>query len=145
MLREVKIDCYHYFVDDQHQIQGEYKSWREDGSAYEHCFYLNDELHGIYTRWHTNGNRWLYIEYTHGLMTGEHKIWNKDDLLVTHCLHRNDKLHGEYRDWDENGQLSTHCFYINYVPVSLNTLPYPITGEDRFYFTLKYDLQLLPI
>ena len=71
MLTEVKADTRHYFIDAQDRIQGEAKWWWDNGTMWEHCFYIDDKCHG------------------------ERKIWDPDGTLVSHKFWVNDDI---YRD-----------------------------------------------
>ena len=78
---------YHYFEDENNDYHGEFKSWYSNGTLYKHCFYENGKAHGEYKSWWTNGT------------------------LEAHCFYKNNKLHGEYKEWWSNGTLREHYFY----------------------------------
>ena len=120
MLREITNKHQHYFRDEKGLYQGEFKTWRKDGTLWAHGIYVDGKVHGEYKRWWANGER------------------------SEHSFYRNDKHHGEYKSWHENGQLQYHCFFVNGTEVSFDEIPYPTTPEERMLFVLKYDLQLLP-
>ena len=48
MLTEIKTDDQHYFVDDHHRIQGEYKRYHVNGQLRVHSFFQNGNYHGEY-------------------------------------------------------------------------------------------------
>lgn len=89
-----------------------------------------------------------YFINEHGHWHGEFKEWWVSTLMKiprTHCFYVNDKRHGEYKYWDSNGILLHHCFFVNDIYTPFSEILYPNTAEDRLYFTLKYNLPLLPI
>lgn len=119
MLKECVDNTAHYFIDIQYQLQGEYRRWYPGTQQLrEQCFYVNGKLHGECKLRDINGN------------------------LTEHCIYNNDKIHGECRRY-KNGQLTDHCFFINTRRVEFDESSYPVTGEDRMYFALKYGVPLL--
>lgn len=121
MLKEIKTDTAHYFVDEFRYKQGEYKKWHKNGQLCYTCYYIDNSAHGEYREWWDNGQMKFFLCYN------------------------TDEFHGEYKCWNENGQLEKHCFYINGLEYSFDEIPYPKTEEDRMYIKLKYDLKLLPV
>jgi antitoxin component YwqK of YwqJK toxin-antitoxin module len=69
MLREIKNDVAHYFVDEYGFRQGEYREWHGNGKMWEHCFYVNDERSGEYKLWNTCGE------------LAEHGFYVNDDIF----------------------------------------------------------------
>jgi antitoxin component YwqK of YwqJK toxin-antitoxin module len=115
-LTEFKSDAEHYFIDENGQKQGEYKSWYSNGQLREHGFFVDGKLHGEFKWWHENGH------------------------LYTHCFYVDGKRHGEYKWWHDNGQLCVHCYYAdgNMVIDFLKEPDLcPVTDEVKTYFALK--------
>lgn len=75
---------------------------------------------------------------------GEYKLWHDNGQLWVHCFYVDNNWDGEFKTWHNDGTLYNHCFYVNDTEVSFDEIPYPETEEDRMYFKLKYNLQLLP-
>ena len=62
----------HYFLDEDDLLQGEYKTWYENGNSWEICNYKNGKKHG------------------------EFKEWDDAGKLVIDCIYKNEILHGKY-------------------------------------------------
>lgn len=90
-------------------------------------------------------NNFHYFFDEQGRIQGEYKVFWNNGQMNRHLFMLDDKWHGEYKQWHENGTLSYHCFFVNDEEVSFDEIPYPKTPEDRMYFTLKYNLPLLPV
>ena len=126
MLKEFKTRTYHYFIDEQRIKHGEFKHWHDNGKIKEHCFYVNGNMHGEYKQWHENGQLFIYGIYVNNTLHGEYKLW-------------------ALKKWYTRKITDVHCFFVNGKEVPFNKIPYPTTNEDRMFFMLKYDLQLLPV
>lgn len=145
MLREIKNQFIHLFKDEQDRKQGELKIWHNNGQLEEHCFYIDNMLQGEFKHWYDNGTLSEHCFYVDNVRDGEYKEWWANGQLEEHCFYVNGDLHGEFKQWDEEGELLEHCFHIEGEHVCFVRIPYPNTEEDRMYFKLKYDLQLLPV
>ena len=69
------------------KLDGEYKSFYENGKLLEHCFYKGGKLNGEYKWFWANGK------------------------LEEHCFYKDGELDGEYKSFRDNGKLEEHCFY----------------------------------
>jgi antitoxin component YwqK of YwqJK toxin-antitoxin module len=67
-LTEFKSDAEHYFIDENGQKQGEYKSWYSNGQLREHGFFVDGKLHGEFKWWHENGHLYTHCFYVDGNM-----------------------------------------------------------------------------
>ena len=63
MLIEFKDTYYHYTIDDQHCLQGEFKSWWSNGKLEVHCVYINDKRHGEFKQWDSYGQLNVHCFY----------------------------------------------------------------------------------
>ena len=92
-------------------IDGEYKSWYNNGQLECHYFYKDGKLHGEYKSWYNNGQPGSHYFYKDGKLRGEYKSWYDNGQPGSHYFYKNGRLHGEYKNWHDNGQLERHCFY----------------------------------
>ena len=111
MLKEIKTNTQHYFIDENGLKQGEYNSYHDNGKLWIHSFFLNNNLHGEYKNYHNNGQ------------------------LMTHSFYQNDNLHGEYKSYGVNGKLDYATFY--YHGNDLNVNPDTLTKKDKTYILLS--------
>ncbi len=160
MLREIKDNFSHYFIDEKSRRQGEYKDYRiNNGQLWEHSFFLNNERHGefkIYQEngqlgrhsfyqhgnihgesksYHENGHLYIHSFYIHGRCEGETKIYYDNDKLNEHYFYQNDMRHGEYRRYRKNGQLN-HATYF-YQGTDLKVDPATLTEKDILYIMMS--------
>ena len=112
MLKEIKTDWSHYFIDAQGRYQGEYKEWYGNGNMWMHCFYVDGKLHG------------------------ERKYWDPEGNICTHCFDVDGKLHGEHKWWNKDGTLVSHRFYID-DQVYRDLLVNPVDNKDKFLITIE--------
>ncbi len=111
MLTEIKTDDQHYFVDDHHRIQGEYKRYHVNGQLRVHSFFQNGNYHGEYKSYQKNGRPYVYAFFKNGI------------------------LHGEYKHYHRNGKQWEHSFY--YQGTNLNVDPNTLTEQDKTYILLS--------
>ena len=111
MLREIKTNSYHYFLDEKGLFQGEYKSYHENGHMYVHTFHKDDNIHGEYKSYFRNGHMWEHVLYQNGVE------------------------HGEYKQYQRNGKLRHATFY--YQGIDLKVDPDTLTEQDRVYIMMS--------
>ncbi len=111
MLKEIKTNYQHYFVDENDHLQGERKVYRDNGQLHLHSFYQNDKRHGEFKLYHNNG-----------------KLWE-------HSFFLNDKLHGEYKRYHYDGSLVYATFF--YQDKDLKVNPDTLTKKDKTYVLLS--------
>jgi antitoxin component YwqK of YwqJK toxin-antitoxin module len=92
-------------------INGEYKSWYDNGQICEHCFYKDRYLDGEHKVWYDNGQIYTHSFYKDGDLDGEYKVWYDNRQIKKHCFYKDGKLDGEYKLWYDNEQIKEHCFY----------------------------------
>jgi antitoxin component YwqK of YwqJK toxin-antitoxin module len=86
MLREVKNDRFHYFVDNEGRYQGEYKDWDGNGQMTRHCFYVDDRRHGEFKRCYSNGTIWFHDFYVDGKVYRDlikEPVTDEEKFLIT--------------------------------------------------------------
>ena len=135
MLKEIKTDTRHYFVDDQNRKQGEYKSYYDDGQLWGHAFYLNDKRHGEYKYYRSNGQLFEQSFYINGKHHGEYKSYHINGELEIHCFYQNSCLHGEYNSYYYNGKTNFATFF--YQGKDLNVDLNSLTEKDKAYIMLS--------
>lgn len=103
----------HCYFDYAGNLNGEYKSWCNNGQAKLHCFYKNGKLEGDYNEWYYNGQLLAHSFYRDNKLDGEHKQWWFNGQLFMRCFYKNGKLEGEYTKWYDNNRLLEHYLYKN--------------------------------
>ncbi len=63
MLREIRSKTVNYFVDGNGKVQGEFKSYDDNGQLLEHSFYQNGKHHGEYKDYCRNGQLFEHTFY----------------------------------------------------------------------------------
>jgi antitoxin component YwqK of YwqJK toxin-antitoxin module len=111
MLKEIKTNSQHYFIDENDHLQGEGKAYRDNGQLHLHAFYQNDKLHGEFKDFHENGQVW------------DHKFY------------QNGKLHGDFRRYNDDGTIHFATFF--YHGNDLNVNPDSLTKKDKTYIMLS--------
>lgn len=145
-MKEFRHPTYHYFCDDNKQIQGEYKSWYLNGKLSSHCFFIDNLLNGPFKRYYeSTGHLAQECNYINGNIEGEMFVYWESGELQKHCHVKNTQYHGEFKEYTRSGELIEHCFYISGQRISFKDIPFPKCEIDRMYFILKYDLPLLPV
>ncbi|QYB17622.1 hypothetical protein PV-S19_0258 [Pacmanvirus S19] len=91
--RRIYIDYNHY----------ELTRWRSDGSIIEKCYYLDDELHGIYRKWYSNGNKNIVAQYSHNKLCKKYKKYYDNGQIMEHVTNvgiiKVKKDHTNYHGW----------------------------------------------
>ena len=111
MLKEIKTEYQHYFVNVLNQKQGEYKSYHHNGDLQCHCHYVNGDRHGEFKEYYHTGN------------------------LRIQCHYINDNLHGEYKEYYQNGNLYHATFH--YQGKDLHVNPNTLTQKDKTYIMMS--------
>jgi antitoxin component YwqK of YwqJK toxin-antitoxin module len=111
MLKEIKTKTYHYFVDEDNRIQGEYKDYHENGQLWVHSFYINGNRHGEYKSFYGNGRKFEHIFFQNG------------------------NIHGEYKAYHDNGIILRETFF--YQGKDLNVDPDTLTEKDKIYIMMS--------
>ncbi len=111
MLKEIKSDTIHFFVDENNLIQGEYKRYHENGQLYIHTFFQNGNRHGEYKSFYGNGRKFEHIFFQNG------------------------NIHGEYKAYHDNGIILRETFF--YQGKDLNVDPDTLTEKDKIYIMMS--------
>jgi len=106
-----RIKAKYYMLDDK--MDGEYKSWHQNGNMSICCFYKKGVLHGDYTDWYQNGQLWEKRFYIDNKLNGQIKVFYEDGQQQYTVYYKDDLREGEYKEWDEEGLLITHYIYEN--------------------------------
>lgn len=123
-LREIKDNRQHYFVDENHRIQGRYVDYHTNGNVWEECNFVDNNRHGLRRIYHYNG------------------------ILMWEFFVSNDKEHGECKEYSETGKIISHKIFIDDKPrfltdderQELNNIS---SCEELLAMTLKYGVPLL--
>ena len=86
----------HWFEDENGKKQSEYKSWYENGTPREQCFYKDGKRHGEYKLWYDNGTLYELCFYKDGTKQGEYKSWRSNGTLWVHCFYKDSVIIEEY-------------------------------------------------
>ncbi len=135
MLKEIKTNTHHFFVDENGHIQGEYKVYYYNGHLYIHSFYLNGKRHGEYKLYHDNGQLWEHTFFQNDKHHGEYKLYHDNGQLLEHFFFQNGKHHGEYKHYCINGQLRYATFY--YQDIDLKVDPDTLSEQDKAYIMIS--------
>ena len=79
---EIETDDQHYFVDDHHRIQGEYKRYHVNGQLRVHSFFQNGNYHGEYKSYQKNGRPYVYAFFKNGILHGEYKHYHRNGKRI---------------------------------------------------------------
>jgi len=98
-----------FWIDDNGQLQGEYKSFYENGQPERISTYLDNQLHGEVKHWFDDGQlQHHYFSYRDQLH-GPHFIWSEAGVLLSSYNYRYNKPHGPCTVWDNFGRIQ--CKY----------------------------------
>jgi antitoxin component YwqK of YwqJK toxin-antitoxin module len=134
MLREIKTNTHHYFVDENNLKQGEYKFYHENGQLSIHTFYQNGKCHGEFKSYYGNGQLWEHAFYLNNNLHGEYKRYHKNGLYI-HTFYLNGKLHGEYESYHDNGVIEYATFYCQGKNLEVNSNS--LTEKDKVYIMMS--------
>lgn len=118
-LTEFKSDEEHYFSDELGLLQGEYKSYDENGQLQIQVFYKDDILQGKYTSYHSNGQ------------------------LFHHCIMVDGILNGEFKKCDSEGRVSMHVLYKQGDILDIDVVIDNLTSEDKAFLVLQHGIKFL--
>ncbi len=137
MLREIKSDTFHYFIDEQNRKQGEYKTFHDNGKPWVHTFLVNDKPHGEYKIFHYNGGLYEQSYFQYGKRHGKYEshYYFKSEQLCVQSSYQNGKLHGAYKHYHDNGIIHISTFY--YQGTDLKVDPNTLTEKDKAYMLLS--------
>ena len=135
MLTEIKLDTFHYFIDENGLKQGEYKSFHADGQLWVHTFFINGKQHGEFKTYHINGKLSEHSFYLNGKRHGEYNAYHDNGKMWLHSFCLNGKLHGEYKTYYDNGNLNHATFY--YQGTDLNVNPEDLSEKDKVYIMMS--------
>lgn len=67
---------------DKGLLNGESRSYYEDGKPWSLNTYTNDTLNGPYTTWHANGQVYIQGQYVHGEPSGQWSFFKDDGTIA---------------------------------------------------------------
>lgn len=67
------------------------------------CFYMQNRIHGLSTKYHWNGETAEKLEYNRGIKSGMWKQYFNDGTLCLQASYNKGKLSGEFLSWHTNG------------------------------------------
>ena len=70
-------------------IDGEHKTYYDDGTLMRHCHYMNGKRHGEFRDYRKDGTQWEHCHYVNGRFHGEFKYNSKDGSQLWHCYYVN--------------------------------------------------------
>ena len=70
-LKHIKTSNEEYYEDSEGLKQGEFKRHYHNGELNIHCYFKNDELHGLYKKHYINGQVCNICNYINGEISGE--------------------------------------------------------------------------
>lgn len=83
--------------DEQHQKQGEFKEWYDNGQLKELKVYKDDKLNGQVQTWYEDGKPESAIDYVNGAEQGWSRAWKQDGSLNSECQYQAGERLGECR------------------------------------------------
>ena len=97
-----KLKVYEEYRVKYGERNGECKTFYEDGTLYELCYYKNDFKNGECKVWRKDGSLRAIYNYKDGLLDGEHKKWYPNGNLHSQELYK-DGLLVECKYWNSKG------------------------------------------
>ncbi len=96
---------------------------------------MNDTLHGIYRKWHGNGELQIYGEFVHGLYEGNWLYYDDYGILIGEGKYKAGS--GEQRFWNPDGSLFTRTQYVNNLKHGKEFYYHP-DGELEYIIRYEY-------
>lgn len=90
-----------HFRNDRYEGKASY--WYEDGKLQLECFYKNNLLDSIMTRWYNTGIKQEEAHYKNNKLDGTTITWDKKGNLESNSIYNNGVLNGPYREWYGDG------------------------------------------
>ncbi len=63
--------------------------------------------HGLYTQWHSNGQKAIEGKYVNGVKHGQHQTWHSNGQKAIEGKFVDGVKHGQHQTWHSNGQKAT--------------------------------------
>lgn len=135
-----------YFVDND--LDGLYKEWHENGGMRTECVYAANKIEGLYREWYDSGVIRAECFYVNSKLNGLYKEWHKCSALRIKCFYKDNQYHGEYRQWFPDGKDCSHYFHSDGVEItneikSLVSDIKHITTEERVLIKLRFGIECL--
>ena len=96
-----------YYNDKGEYIRhGVYYRYHFNGQLAEKSFYQDGQLSGKRLTWYENGKPESDIEFNNGAFHGSYKVWYANGNPNTEGVFKNNERIGTWKAWDVNGELS---------------------------------------
>lgn len=97
---------------------GSYQSYKFGGKPYIFCNYVKDKMEGEYIQffgWSHHGEAQIEIKtfYKDDMKHGLFERYHPNGELFVQCEYSNDILHGNYQEWTPEGLQIEDCEYVN--------------------------------
>ncbi len=111
-------------ADGTEVIHGIYSRWHENGQPEYETNFDHGKKDGQAVRWHMNGEVWVEEIYVGGLKEGSCRTWNEAGDLVKEENYVRGKPHGAWTVWKKGKIKARNCFEHG-VPVACEPLTAP--------------------
>jgi hypothetical protein len=101
---------------------GIYARWHENGNPEYEVLFVHGKKDGRAVRWHMNGEIWIEEFYVLGLKEGSSRTWNDAGDLVKEEQFAQGKPHGVWTVWKKGRTKARSCFEHG-VPVACDPPP----------------------
>ena len=135
MLKEIKTETEHFFIDKNRLKQGEYRDYHFNGQLWEHSFYLNNKRHGECKMYSIKAKLYRHMFFENGKRHGETKKYHDNGQLCEYAIYKNGIRHGVYERYYSNGELNYATFFFQ--GNDLNVNPDTLTERDKAYIMLS--------
>jgi antitoxin component YwqK of YwqJK toxin-antitoxin module len=85
--------------EQEDKLEGEYKSYYDNGQTKTHEFYRNGKLEGRYKSWYDSGGIIEHKFYEDGNLEGKRQIWKPNGELWVQLFYRRGSQEGEERSY----------------------------------------------
>lgn len=92
------------------KLEGEKKTYYEDGAIAEEAFYINGQLHGNRKLYSEKGQVLEDLQYENGELHGRAQFYNGKGELMSEGSYKRNKHHGVWKHY-ENGKLKEEKVY----------------------------------
>lgn len=101
----------YYKEKEGEQIFYKIEEFHDNGVKRVEGYYKDDERHGRWNSWHSNGKLWSIAEYKNGQLDGKQTVYHISGQKYYEGTFEKGIRTGIWRFWDENGILVTETEY----------------------------------
>ena len=106
------------------KLNGEFKSFYDNGNLRHLCYYMNNKIHGEDVCRYYDGKIREIVQYNDGKKDGTHIVYHDNGNLAASHWYVNGKMEGEQKRFDYFGRLETESTWENGVMKKITTYFY---------------------